>query len=79
MVAAHTGDVKTLPTTGELVTPAATVSPSKKLVDSENVKVDVGGFGKEDRHPISECLADTGVAEVGCGRGLAYAPLTFTP
>ena len=70
--------VKTLPSTEELVTPTVKVSPWKKLVDGEKVKVDIAGFGKEGRYRISECLADTDVTEAGCGRGLTAQPVIVT-
>lgn len=70
--------VKTLPSTEELVTPTLAVSPSKKLVDGQKVKVSVSGFGKEGHYRISECLADTDVSEAGCGRGPTAQPVIVT-
>ena len=70
--------VKTLPSTEELVTPTVTVSPSKRLIGGQMVKVSISGFGADGRYHVSECSSDTAVSEAGCGLGLTAQPAVVT-
>ena len=58
--------------------PTVTVTPSSNLVDGQQVRVTVTGFGQGGKFFLSECASPTDANDAGCGKGLPAQPFGVT-